>query len=141
RQHLGMREVKGGRVIELGRLGGNRGDDGFARVARVDAPEARNAIEDFASVLVPIIHALATNQQPRPVLERTVGSEGKPIGLQIIGTRGRAFEHDILRLLEGRAVSVSALAPSTPLPTVGRPRKNGAEVAGFRAVVSTANSG
>src|SRR5258708_490703 len=110
-----MREMKGRRVIELGCLGLDRRYDGFARVARIHAPESRDTVQDFAPVLVPVIHALAAHQEPRPLLERAVGRERKPVRLQIIGTRGRAFEHDILRLLEGRAVSVSAPAASTLL--------------------------
>jgi hypothetical protein len=75
------------RVLHRGQLLAHRLGDFLATVAGVDTPESCDAVEHFASVFGPVVHALGAREQARLRLELTVGSERHPERFKI-GTRG-----------------------------------------------------
>jgi hypothetical protein len=60
-----------------------------ATMTGVHAPQARDAIEHFAAVLGPVVHALGASQQPRIGLELSVRRERHPKCVEISGRRER----------------------------------------------------
>jgi hypothetical protein len=82
---LGMGELEGRRVVERGRLRGDRLDDRIAVVPRIGAPQARNAVEHRAALGRIVVHVLGARDEPRRGLEGAVGRERQPIGFEIVG--------------------------------------------------------
>ena len=86
---LGVRELERRRVIELGGLAGDRGDDLLAAVPGIAAPQARGAVEHGAALDRVVVHALGARDQPRRLLEGAVGRERNPERFEIVGYGGR----------------------------------------------------
>jgi len=84
-ERLGVRKLEGRRVVELGRLSLDRLDDRVAVMAGICAPQPGGAIEQLAPVRREIVHVLGARDQARARLERPVGRERHPIGLEIVG--------------------------------------------------------
>ena len=84
-ERLGMRELKGRRIVELGRLGADRLHDRIAIVPGIGAPHPGGAVEQGAAVGGVVVHVLGARDQPRGGLERAVGRERDPIGFEIVG--------------------------------------------------------
>src|SRR5688500_18652305 len=80
-----MRELEGGRVIELSSLRLDRLDDRIAIVPRIGAPQAGRTVEQFAAVGGDVEHVLGADDQPRLFLEGAVGGEGDPVRLEVVG--------------------------------------------------------
>ena len=63
--------------------------DGFrnlgAAVAGVAAPHAGGAIEDFAAIDGEVMHVLGAGEQPRRLLEGTVGGKRHPVRRKVVG--------------------------------------------------------
>src|SRR6185369_11435438 len=74
-------------VFHRGELLAHRLGDFLATVTGVDAPQPGDAVEHFASVFGPVVHALGAREQARVRLELTVGREGHPERFEI-GARG-----------------------------------------------------
>src|SRR5262249_39264130 len=84
---LGMRELKGRRIVELRRLRADRLHDRVAVVTRISAPEPGGAIEHGAPLWGVVVHVLGARDEPRRLLEGAIGGEGKPIGVKVVGNR------------------------------------------------------
>ena len=84
-ERLGVRKLEGRRVVEFGRLGLDRLDDRVAVMAGIGAPQAGRAVDELAPVRREIVHVLGARDQARARLERPVGRERHPIGLEIVG--------------------------------------------------------
>ncbi len=87
-ERLGMRELEGRRVVEFGRLALDRRDDRIAVMAGIGAPQAGGAVDQLAAVRGEVVHVLGAGDEPRARLERAVGRERHPIGLEIVGDSG-----------------------------------------------------
>ncbi len=87
-ERLGMGELEGGRVVERGRLGADRGNDGIAIVPRVGAPHSGGAIEHGAAFRGVVMHVLGAGDEARRRLERPIGRERNPIGFEVVGDGG-----------------------------------------------------
>ncbi|MNS98125.1 hypothetical protein D3C72_1324820 [compost metagenome] len=88
-------ELEGGRVVELGDLAAHRLGDLGAAVAQARAPQARQAVEDLAAVVVGEVGALGLHDDPRIGLEVAVAGVGHPVRLEPggVGARGgRGFD-------------------------------------------------
>jgi hypothetical protein len=96
-------ELERRRVVELAHLARDRVGDLRARVAERAAKEARAAVEELFAAVVPEAEALGANEQPRVLLERPVGSEGKPEGIEV--------RHACARVLDGWPVYRTRLSP------------------------------
>ena len=72
------------RIVHLGNLRGYGLADFLAAMAGIHAPQARNAVENFAAVLGPVVHAAALRQQTRGSLVLAVGGEGHPQRLHVL---------------------------------------------------------
>src|SRR5262245_10121246 len=110
-ERLRMRELKGRRVVEFGRLRADRRDDRIAIVTGVGAPEPGGAVEHGAAVGRVIVHVLGAGYEPRGSLERAIGRERQPVGLQIVRDRCR-------RSRSGSYGTVSFALLAGPLPLV-----------------------
>ena len=86
---LGMAELEGRRVVELGGLRLDRLDDRVAVMPGIGAPQPGRAVDQLAAVRREIEHVLGAGDQARPRLEGAVGRERHPIGLEVVGDRGR----------------------------------------------------
>ena len=64
-----MSELERWRVIELAGLLADRRDNGIALMAGVAAPQARDAVDDLATVSGDIMHILGTRDETRRGLE------------------------------------------------------------------------
>ena len=84
-ERLGMGELERRRVIELGRLARNGGDNGIAIMAGIAAPKAGGAVEHAPAVRRDVVHVLGGGDQPRALLEGAVGRERHPIRFEIVG--------------------------------------------------------
>ncbi len=73
-----MAHLERGREIQRHQLALDRGGDLPAAVAGIDAPEARGAVDHLAAVDRGVVHALGRGEQPRRLLELTVGRERHP---------------------------------------------------------------
>ena len=85
---------------------GDRVGDFPAAVARIDAPQARNAIQYLAAIVGPVVHAFGACEQSRIVLELAVGGERHPEGVEIPDRRewvrhGRSW---VISLTAGTAI-------------------------------------
>src|SRR5664279_3622135 len=101
-ERLGMRKLERRRVVEFGRLALDRLDDRIAVMAGIGAPQAGRAVDQLATIGCEIVHVLGANDQARTRLERPVGRERHPIGLEIVGndrkqTCRRAYHWQYLR--------------------------------------------
>src|SRR5664280_3102668 len=83
-----MRKLERRRVVELGRLALDRRHDRIAVVAGIGAPQPGGAVDQLAAFGCEIVHVLGADDQARACLERPVGRERHPIGLEIVGNRG-----------------------------------------------------
>ena len=107
-ERLRMRKLKRRRVVELGRLRADRRDDRIAVVSGVGAPQPGGAVEHGAAVGRVIVHVLGARDQPRRGLERAIGREREPVGLQVIGDRcrrGRVGSHNCSLSFSGRSLA------------------------------------
>ena len=77
------------RVFHLRNLRADGCRDLLAAMPRIDAPEARHAVQDLPAIRGPVVHARGFRQQPRVGLELAIGRERHPEGFEI-GTFGRA---------------------------------------------------
>jgi hypothetical protein len=75
--------LEGRRVVHLRDLPAHRLGDLLAAVARVHAPQARDAVEDLAPFRRPVVHPGGAREQPGLRLELAVGREGHPEGFEI----------------------------------------------------------
>jgi hypothetical protein len=80
---LRVRHVERRREVEFGRLLLDRFDDLRPRVAGVDAPQARHAVEHLPALVVPVVHAGRLGQNARRLLELARGGEGHPEGIEL----------------------------------------------------------
>src|SRR4029078_5895153 len=74
-------------VFPRGELLAHRLGDFLAAVTGVDAPQSGDAVEHFAAVFGPVVHALGAREKARLRLELTVGRERHPECFEI-GARG-----------------------------------------------------
>ncbi|MNS65106.1 hypothetical protein D3C72_982550 [compost metagenome] len=84
-EHQGMAQLEGRGVVEHLGLTLDGLDDGFARVAGVDAPQAGRAVQDRATVGGEVVHVLGRGQQARLGLEAAVRGERHPEGIKVVG--------------------------------------------------------
>ena len=87
-ERLRVRELERRRIVELGRLGADRGDDRIAIVSGIGAPQPGGAVEHGAAVGRVVVHVLGAGDQPRRGLERAVRRERDPIGFEVVGDGG-----------------------------------------------------
>jgi hypothetical protein len=80
-ERFGVSEMEGRRVVELGRLLADGGDDRIAIVAGVGAPQAGKPVDHRAAIGREIVHALGAGDQPRGALEGPVGRKRQPKGV------------------------------------------------------------
>ena len=83
-ERLRMRKLERRGIVELGRLRADRGDDRIAVVSGIGAPQPGGAVEHGAAVGRVIVHVLCAGYEPRGGLERAIGREREPVGLQIV---------------------------------------------------------
>ena len=86
---LGVGELEGRRVVELGRLRLDGLDDRVAVVAGVGAPEPGGAVEHGAALGRVVVHVLRPRDQARRGLEGAVRRERQPVGFEIVGNCDR----------------------------------------------------
>ena len=84
---LGMAHLEGGSEVQLRRLFLDRPHDARPVVACVHAPQAGDAVQDLAPLVVGEVHAVRARQQARRLLELPVGGERHPVGVEV-GTGG-----------------------------------------------------
>src|ERR1019366_3181298 len=87
-ERLGVRKLERRRVVELGRLALDRRHDRLAVMAGIGAPQPGGAVDQLAAFGCEIVHVLGASDQARARLERPIGRERHPIGLEIVGNRG-----------------------------------------------------
>ena len=92
------------RVIQLCRLVGNGLHDPRPRVARIHAPQARDAIEHLAPVVGPEMHPGGLGEEAGRLFELAVRCERHPVGVE----RGVVGSGHKWRSLEKRARNVLA---------------------------------
>ena len=80
---LGMADLEGHRVVQLGGLALHGGDHVRMAVPRVHAPQTRGPIEQLAAILGAVVHAAGAGDQARRLAKPAIGSEGHPVGVQI----------------------------------------------------------
>ncbi len=78
-----MTHLKGGSVLHGAELLRDRFSDFAPSVPGIDAPQARDPVEHFASVGSPVVHALGACEQARIRLELPIRREGHPKGVEI----------------------------------------------------------
>jgi hypothetical protein len=76
-------EREGGGEVELARLLADRLDDARSRMARVHAPQGRQAIEHLTPVGSSEVHVLCGHHQLRSCLEAAVVGERHPVMLEV----------------------------------------------------------
>src|SRR5471030_2131318 len=86
-ERLGMAHLERGRVVHLVELLQDRGLDLLAAVARIDAPQARGAVDDLAALRRPVVNALGLGQHARVLLELPVRGERHEEGVEVVGDR------------------------------------------------------
>mmetsp|Transcript_6064 Transcript_6064/g.24216 ORF Transcript_6064/g.24216 Transcript_6064/m.24216 type:complete len:373 (+) Transcript_6064:1199-2317(+) len=80
---LGVGHLEGRRKVQLGRLLLDGLHDAGPVVAGIDAPQAGDAVQHLAALVVAKEHAVGLSQQPRRLLELAVGRERHPVGIQL----------------------------------------------------------
>ncbi|MNL37791.1 hypothetical protein D3C87_1599590 [compost metagenome] len=78
-------QLEGRGVVQNLGLMLDRLDDGASGMAGVDAPQARRAVEDRATLGREIMHVLGRGQQARMSLEAAVRGERHPEGIKVVG--------------------------------------------------------
>ena len=108
----------GGVVHALGLLL-DRIHDRLAAVARVHRPQARDSVQDLASVVSGVVHVLGGHQQARRCLELAVGGEWQPERLEIqLGEKFLfAGTHSVLQAVRP---PVREMRPARPMITGAR---------------------
>ena len=76
-------QVEGGGVVQPADLLPDGRDDPGVAVAGVDAPEARDAVQDLLAVPGGVVHPGGGFEEQRVLLEVPVGREGHPVGLEV----------------------------------------------------------
>ncbi len=79
-----MAHLEGGREVHDRGLLLDRLDDLAAAVPGVDAPQAGGAVQHLAVVVGVVEHALRAGEHARRGLERAVGREGHPEGVEVV---------------------------------------------------------
>jgi hypothetical protein len=102
---LGVSHLERRRVIHLGGLFGNGPHDLGAPVARIHAPQSGHAVEDFATLGRPVMHARAFGEQARRLLELPVCREGHPVGIHPFGHVVTPMCGEIAQMRESRQPS------------------------------------
>src|SRR5690606_12012993 len=93
----------GRRIVELGRLVPDRFGDLGPAMARIDAPEARRAVEDLSAVGRRVVHVLRGGQHTRRLLELAVCRERHPECTEIVRRDFQPVRHDQAFLSSGCA--------------------------------------
>lgn len=76
-----MRKLEGGGIIQLGGLLLYRSYDRLSVVTGVCTPQTCGAVQDGSPIGREVVHISGCHDDLRRFPERTIGSEGKPIGV------------------------------------------------------------
>src|SRR6266511_85225 len=119
-ERLGMGELEGRRVIQLGRLGLDRRHDRVAVVPGVGAPHPGGAVEHRAPLGSVVVHVLGARDESRRRLEGPVRRERYPVGFEVVGDRGCSLGwcrcHGAVSFACSSSMRRSLLDSARPLP-------------------------
>src|SRR3954463_5491387 len=83
-----MAHLKRRRVLHRRSLACNGFADFFAAMPRVHAPQASDAVENFATVVRPVIHPFGACEQPGMSLELAIRRKRHPEGFELRARNG-----------------------------------------------------